>query len=143
MPISNCPRCKKLFDKRKFPVCPKCEPHEQADYEQIRETLGKVPHLSAEEIAIEANMDRDVVLRMLEQGLIQIVTVNQTVKCGRCGAPAISISKRLCQSCLEKLNAEAAIQQSRIKLPPKKNAQVGEMVVNVRKAVQSKRKRGE
>ncbi|HIJ65782.1 MAG TPA: hypothetical protein HPP77_07500 [Candidatus Hydrogenedentes bacterium] len=140
MPIATCPRCKRVFDKGSIPVCPKCESDEQSDYERIREVLERLPHLNAEEIALEADIDRDTVLRMLEQGLIQNVSINQQIKCGRCGAPAISISKRLCQACLEKMNAEAALAQSKVKLPPKKSAQVGETMMNVRKTIQSKRK---
>ena len=140
MAIATCPRCKKMFDKQALPICAKCEPKEQKDYELIRETLEKMPNLNAEEIAIEVNLGHEVVLRMMDQGLIQSVSVNQTIKCGRCGNPAISVSKRLCQTCLEKLNTEVAMQQSKVKMAPKKNAQVGECIANVRKTLSNKRK---
>ncbi len=140
MPLASCPRCKSMFSKGRVAVCAKCEPEEAADFEKIREVLEKIPHLNAEEAAEEAGISRDCVLRMLDQGLVQNVTVNERVKCGRCGAPAISISKRLCQACLEKLNVELAMEQSKIKLPPKKTAQLGEVMMNVRKTIEGKRK---
>jgi len=140
MPIATCPRCNRMFEKRGAPVCPKCEPDEYADYEQVRELLAHTPHLNADEIAREADLDRGVILRMIEQGLIQNMSINEEVRCGRCGAPAISISKRLCQACLEKLNAEVALQQSRIKMPAKKGPRIGEAGKHVHGAFESKRR---
>ena len=139
MALSACPRCNAMFNKGHSLVCLKCEPEEQQDSEKIREVLARIPNLNAAEIAEEADVPRDCVVRMIDQGLIQNVTVNAQVRCGRCGAPAISISKKLCQTCLEKLNVELAREQSKVKLAPKKITQVGDVMGSVRKTLDQKR----
>jgi len=126
MPLTTCPRCKKLFDKVHTAVCTRCQSEEDRDYDRIRAVLDRSPNLNAEQVAAEAEVDVQCVVRMLEEGLITNVNLAEKVKCGRCGAPAISMNKRLCQSCLEKLNTEVAAAQSKIKLKDKKDVQVGE-----------------
>jgi ribosomal protein L37E len=63
---------------------------------------------------------------MLEMGELTNVGLGEQPRCGRCGAPAISVSKKLCQGCLEKLNAEMAQAQRTIKLKDKPQARIGE-----------------
>ncbi len=125
MPLSKCPRCKKIFDKVSSAVCVNCQKDEDSDFDKIRSVLDRTPNLKAEEVAQEAQVSVQCVLRMLQEGLISNATISN-VKCGRCGAPAISMNKKLCQVCLDKLNAEVAAQQMRIKLDGKKSTQVGE-----------------
>jgi len=139
MPLTTCPRCKKIFDKGTVAVCPKCQDAENSDYDKIRAVLDRNPNLNSEQVAVEAEVNVQVVMRMLEEGLIANVNLTEKVKCGRCGAPAISMSKKLCQSCLEKLNAQVAAAQGKIKLSDKKKVQVGEYL-HARKAFEEKRR---
>lgn len=138
MPLAKCARCGKMFDKQSSVVCLKCQPDEDADYDKIRRVLDETPNLSSEQVSATAGVALAVVLRMLDEGFLTS-TLSGQVKCGRCGAPAISASKKLCQACLEKLNAQVAAAQSKIKLPDKKPADVNEYS-NVRKLLQEKRK---
>ncbi len=140
MPLAKCVRCARMFNKIQTPVCPACEPDEEADNEKIREVVNRDPSLNAEAVAEAAQVDISVVRRMLNEG--QLVTVLQAsdITCGRCGAPAISASKRLCQACLEKLNLEVAQAQASIKLGVKKNVEVGEYDLNVRRSIEQKRR---
>lgn len=139
MPLATCPRCKKMFEKSSSVVCPNCQEAENTDYDKIRTILDARPNLNAEQVSVESGVDVQVVLRMLEEGLISNVNTAEKVKCGRCGAPAISRSKRLCQACLEKLNAQVASMQSKIKLGDRKGVQVGEYL-HARKAFEQKRR---
>lgn len=139
MPLSQCARCQKIFDKGRSPVCPKCQTDEDLDYDKIRAVLDKFPTLNAEQTAVEAGVDVQCVLRMLEEGLIANISQSDVIKCGRCGSPAISKNKKLCQACLEKLNAQAASAQSKIKLRIKKDVQVGEYL-NVQKTYEMKKR---
>ncbi|MBX7257649.1 MAG: hypothetical protein K1Y02_14915 [Candidatus Hydrogenedentes bacterium] len=125
MPIAKCDRCGKIFDKVRSSICPACEPLEEDDYEIVRKALVEKPGQSAEDIAEQTGVGLDCVLRLLASGRIETTSANLGIKCGRCGAPAISISKKLCESCLQKLNAEIAIQQSKIKLPKRKGIELG------------------
>jgi NMD protein affecting ribosome stability and mRNA decay len=126
MPLTKCPRCKRLFERIHSAVCQRCQADEDADFDKIRAVLDRLPNLNMEEVSTEANVPIECVMRMLDEGLITNVSLNQDVKCGRCGAPAISQSKKLCQACLDKLNAEVAAAQGRIKLDQKKPMQIGE-----------------
>lgn len=125
MALSTCPRCDKLFNKGDAVVCPVCLPDEEDDYERVRQALQDNPEMSAEDLAGAADIELKCILRFLEDGRIETTAANKTVVCGRCGAPAISLSKRLCESCLQKLNAELTMQQGEIQLTKKKRVEVG------------------
>ncbi len=106
--IKKCGRCGKIFSSFTSKVCAACETEEEKDYARIRELLHETPGLSAEEVAEGAGVTLECVLRMLEAGRIQNEVFSDPVKCGRCGAPAISMRARLCQACLSKLDGECA-----------------------------------
>lgn len=139
MPLAACPRCKKIFDKARSAVCTRCQDAEDNDFDKIRAVLDRNPNLNAEQVAEQAQVNVDCVMRMIEEGLIASVSLAEQIKCGRCGAPAISLSKKLCQACLEKLNAEMAQAQSKIKIGQKKQVQVDEYL-HARKALEEKRR---
>ena len=142
MPLATCPRCKTLFQKEGgHSVCPKCVEGEDADYEKVREALEETPSQSAEQVSEETGVDLNCVLRLLDSGRIETTAANIGVRCGRCGAPAISISKRLCEACLQKLNAKLAAEQSKIRLPKKKSVEVG-TALNVPDSLDAKREAG-
>lgn len=128
MPLSACPRCKKMFNKTaEAQVCSSCEAAEKSDYEKVREVLAKDSSLNAEQAAKAAEVPIGVVQRMLKEGSLAVVNPMEKILCGRCGErPAISAAKRLCEPCLDKLNAEVAQATQAIKLGEKRNAQVGE-----------------
>jgi DNA-directed RNA polymerase subunit M/transcription elongation factor TFIIS len=128
MALVSCPRCKKLFDKGVALICAKCQPEEDADYGKIRAVLDRSPQLNAEEVAAEAEVPVACVMRMLQEGLITNVSLTEKIKCGRCGAPAISFTKKLCQACLDKLNAEVAVAQGKIHIKEKRQIQIGDFL---------------
>mgnify|MGYP005840636935 CR=1 FL=1 len=125
MPLASCERCGKLFSKTSLPICPKCEPAEESDYEKVREAIEKAPDRTAEQLAEDTGVDLACVLRLVETGRVRVMGASDQVRCGRCGAPAISFSKRLCQACLDKLNQELADEQAKIRLPKRKDVQIG------------------
>lgn len=139
MPLAKCVRCEKLFDKLNHPVCPACMPEEEEDYEKVRECLADHPEMSAEGISEITGVEIPCVMRMLDQGMISNTLFTGTIKCGRCGAPAISPSKRLCNGCLEKLNQQVARQRSQIQTRQRKRVQIGEYG-GIRETIEEKRK---
>lgn len=141
MPLAKCPRCTKMFNKAHNLVCPACQTQEDADAELIRGSLEENPNLNAEQVSELTGVDIQVVLRLVEQGAIMNVTAleGEKIRCGRCGAPAISASKRLCQGCLEKLNSEVAIAQRNVRLGERKKVEVDTFHDNVRQALENKR----
>lgn len=108
MPLQKCARCDKLFFKVDTPICDGCQPEEDSDYARIRDALAQHPQLDAKSLAQTADVALECVLRMLREGRIESAESLGDAKCGRCGAPAISASKRLCDKCLFELDRECA-----------------------------------
>lgn len=125
MPLGKCARCEKIFAKSGSNVCAVCEPLEEADFERARQALSDTPNQTAEQLADGTGIELSCILRFLNEGRIRTISADHPVKCGRCGAPAISASKKLCEACLHKLNVEIAEQQAKIKLPKKKHTALG------------------
>lgn len=136
MPIAKCPRCGTLFDKAKKVVCATCEPEERAEYDKVLAYIQGNPDHTIEEIVDTTGVKREVVERMTDQGVVMKTANVGEVKCGRCGAPAISLTKRLCENCLAELQRNIAKETSSIKLPQKKNVQIFSHVAD---AIEAKR----
>jgi hypothetical protein len=132
-----------MFNKVHTVVCPVCLPAEDQDAEAVRESLEENPNLNAEQVAEMTGVNIQVVLRLIDQGAIACATEleGHVVRCGRCGAPAISASKRLCQACLEKLNTQVAIAQRNIHLGERKQVEVAQYHQNVRHALDQRRQK--
>jgi hypothetical protein len=144
MPLTKCLRCEKLFNKTTAPICTLCTPAEDADFEIIRSCVNENPDINAEAVAKLTSVDIKCVLRMIESGNISTVAITEMgsdFKCGQCGAPAISASKKLCQSCLEKLNKKMMQTRQSLQMGNKSQPQVGEYnSTSVRSSLDQKRK---
>ena len=140
MPLAKCVRCETLFNKIQSSVCGTCSEAEDDDFEMIRKTLEDNPEMNAEGIAEVSGVEIACVLRMMDSGAIAKISYGEAVKCGRCGAPAISSTKKLCQSCLEKLNREVSDAQKGIKLGDKKKVELGEYSASARDMLDKKRR---
>lgn len=125
MPLSKCPRCEDLFDKTTNLVCAECLDAEEKDHETVRDLLGEQSELNAAAVAELSGVDLKCVLRMVDMGKVASITLGEEATCGRCGAPAISATKRLCEPCLEKLDLEAIATKRNIQIAEKKNPEVG------------------
>lgn len=136
--VDKCVRCGRLFAKLESPVCLACVPAEDEDFFKIRALLQTVPGLNAEQLSEEAGVDLACVLRMIDQGLVSQISMGDAVHCGRCGAPAISLSKRLCESCLTQLDRECAeaMRELRDRIAAAPPVEIHE----VRRAVEEKRR---
>lgn len=106
--LAKCARCKELFARENGPVCPQCWAQEEAEYGRIREIMEFRQGLTVPEVAVAAQVSLDVVTRMLDAGHLVHHAEGEAPHCGRCGAPAISHSKRLCQACLIRLDQDCA-----------------------------------
>jgi ribosomal protein L37E len=140
MPLASCGRCGKMFNKVQANVCPGCIDDEEADYEKIRDVVSRNETLNVEQVSEAAGVDVLVVRRIIGEGRVAQVSLGEVPKCGKCGAPAISITKKLCQACLERMNVEVSKAQSQIKLEKKKETQIGAYDNNARKTFEAKRK---
>ncbi|MCC6152615.1 MAG: hypothetical protein IT367_02595 [Candidatus Hydrogenedentes bacterium] len=125
MALASCSKCKKLFQKVRKSICPACEAEEEDSYEVVRAYLSEHPGVNAEQVAEGTGVPIETVLRFIEEGRVEAAGAVSNVRCGQCGKPAISPTKRLCEACLAKLNVQLAKQQSKIRLPEKKDVDVG------------------
>lgn len=140
MPLAKCIRCDNLFDKTKQPVCAACLPDEESDYETIRAVVDEHPDMSAEAVAELSDVGLQVVMRMLDQGLVTNTSqIGGGAACGRCGSPAISASKKLCHACLEQLNQNVLKQKQDFNTQKKKSVEVGG-ASTVREMLEQKRR---
>ncbi len=138
--LEKCARCGKLFSRVSSSVCVACQAEEERDFAKIRKVLDRQTGLNPEQVAEEAQVSVECVLRMLDEGRIKNEDVGTPIKCGRCGAPAISASKRLCESCLVQLDYECAeaMREIRQKWAEERIQEGGGQAV--RKTVDSKRR---
>ena len=138
--IAMCPRCDRMFTQMASPVCYNCEPIEEADYKSIQIALDKSgEELSIEKVAEEAHVELACVMRMLDAGRIAQEGMASSVRCGRCGAPAISTRKRLCGACLGRLDQECT--EAMKKMKPGRVRRGGRARSNVHEVLQEKRGR--
>jgi hypothetical protein len=96
-------------------VCSKCEADEEADFEKVRDALDQLQDQNVEQIVESTGVSSDCVLRLIKDGRITDQHTSLTVECGMCGRPAMSIKKRLCESCLNKLNNKVLIDANRVR----------------------------
>lgn len=141
MSLTKCARCKKPFNKLRSTICPQCHDDEERDYDQIRDAMREHEgrQFNAEEMAKLVEVDIAVVLRMLDEGLLSNVEIGKSVICGMCGAPAISMRKKLCQRCLIKLDQKVAMQRAQMRSAEKKVARVDEQLESVHETLDNKR----
>lgn len=102
--LSRCARCSAVYVRIRVAVCHHCIDDEEEDFRNIRDILHEYDNLNVARVAELAEVTEACVLRMLEEGLIVNQEVNNDVKCGKCGKPALSTSQRLCAHCLTELD---------------------------------------
>lgn len=112
--LATCARCKRLFTKSDFEVCANCRDAELADYDKIRNALAENESLSAAAVAELTGVSLACVLRMVEHGGAKATSAEEQLRCGMCGAPAISARQRICESCLKKLDLEVSVMRERV-----------------------------
>ena len=108
--LEKCPRCNKLFSVNTMPVGQTCIPAGEKDWDTALPVLTENPGMNGAALSKESGVPLDVVMRMIDSGYVEEDSdeLNEKIKCGRCGAPAISRSKRLCPPCLSRLEMEVA-----------------------------------
>lgn len=139
--VKVCPRCNQPYFKIGVQVCPKCQPMEEAEYALINQVLVTQPGLDPDSLAEEAGVKLACVLRMLKSGRLQSMVESEIPVCGRCGAPAISHSKKLCTTCLGHLDQECAdsMREMREALAAKRSASLKGTPHKVHEALSAKR----
>ena len=139
--IAKCPRCGRFFSKVLRSVCNNCAVDEDRDFQLVREVLRSQPGLCIEDVAKESGVPLETVMRMLDDGMVATTQFSTGITCGRCGAPAISQSQRLCFACLGKMDRECldAMRDLRAKLDKNALPESKRKTSHARELVEEKR----
>jgi len=108
MALANCARCNGVFNKVSSALCPACAEQEERDFQIVSEALREHPGQTVEELAENTGVSKRTILRLIKCERIASDADLAGVKCGKCGAPAISLSTRLCQRCAAEMSRAAA-----------------------------------
>ena len=108
MALANCERCNGIFNRVSTPLCPSCIEQEEQDLQTVNTALREQPGQTVEELAQSTGVSKRTILRLIKCERIASDATLAGVKCGKCGAPAISLSTRLCQRCAAEMSRAAA-----------------------------------
>jgi flagellar operon protein (TIGR03826 family) len=103
MPIANCKRCGRIFNRVRRDICPVCVAEEDQAFEKVRAYLRQHRYASLPETSEATGVDIDLITEMIKSGrLILRDNPNFTYACERCGAP--TQVGRYCQACSTELS---------------------------------------
>ena len=103
MQAKNCPRCGKLFNEIKSPVCPACEKAEEDDFQRVREYIGENELSTLQEISEATGVRAKKIIQYIKDGRLEVTNgMNGEIVCESCATPLRR--GRFCDKCLIALN---------------------------------------
>ncbi len=110
MSIANCTRCRKPFQRKKSPLCPKCDIDVKIHVSHIYNFVQKNPQMSLQEISTHCNIPLKEVEELFFAGKLGIATQDIVYQCQGCSCELNAQMRggRFCPNCLGKLEAEMA-----------------------------------
>lgn len=108
MALANCEGCNKVFNKVTTSLCPACIEQEERDLKTINEALRDEPNQTVAQLSEKTGVNKKMILRLLKDQRIASEANLVDMKCGKCGAPAISLSVKLCKRCAAEISRTAA-----------------------------------
>ena len=112
MPLANCSKCGKLYNKVLHDLCPACSEQIEQDFKKVYAFLKENGPAHIDIVHEETGVEKKLIMKFLAEGRFEGVSVSY--KCERCGA-SIS-SGKLCAKCAQELNAQ--IQKMQQDTPP-------------------------
>ena len=103
MEVVNCPRCGKVFNKIRSPLCPACEKEEERMFQTVREYIDDNQDCTLNELSEGTGVSPKKILRYIREGRLEISKgMHGDVRCEVCNRP---ISQgRYCDTCMIKMN---------------------------------------
>lgn len=107
MPLDNCARCGKLFNRLSRPICPDCAREEERQVGVVMDFLKDNPSATIEEISQSTGVDSQIILRLIRDYRLR-ATGGYSVprNCKACGAPIDA--GQYCGHCLRKFSQALA-----------------------------------
>ncbi len=132
MALANCKGCNKIFNKLSGPLCPACVEQDEADLKTVNEALREEANQTVAQLSEKTGVSKKTILRLLKDQRIASEASLADIKCGKCGAPAISLSVKLCKRCAAEISRTAAKACARVAQasgrasPPRKQTDASE-----------------
>lgn len=86
MPLSNCPRCKRVFNKLAgVPMCDACRQREEEEFELCYQFLRKTPNASIAEVSEGTGVEASRIMEFYRTG--RLIAGDAGYPCEKCGGP--------------------------------------------------------
>ncbi|HEY9856618.1 MAG TPA: hypothetical protein V6D05_12825 [Stenomitos sp.] len=86
MSLSNCPRCKRVFNKNAgVSLCDACRQREEEDFDLCYQFLRKQPNASIAEVSEETGVEKARIMEFYRNG--RLIAGDAGYPCEKCGGP--------------------------------------------------------
>lgn len=86
MPLSNCPRCKRVFNKLAgVAMCDACRQREEDDFEACYQFLRQTPNASIAEVSEGTGVEASRIMEFYRTG--RLIAGDAGYPCEKCGGP--------------------------------------------------------
>jgi predicted amidophosphoribosyltransferase len=108
MPVANCSKCNKLFQRTTVPFCPACQQESQSHISAVYRFIYDHPNLTTEEIAKQCDVPLKELEAMLFSGKLGTAAERVISHCQSCNRsiPALKQKGRFCPACALKLEVK-------------------------------------
>lgn len=111
MPIANCPKCQKVFQRAMNLLCPTCHQASLGQANRVCQFIERHPHRTLEEIANACEIPLKDLEALLYSGKLGALIQQIIVHCQSCNnliAP-LGTTGRFCASCTHKLENKTGV----------------------------------
>ena len=101
--FKRCKLCGRIFQGRVSEYCEECLRKMDEKFIKVRNYLYEYPNATVMEVVEETGVDEETILRLLEDGRLQMRDVRGMLRCEKCGRPIQG--GRLCENCKRSVNS--------------------------------------
>jgi len=98
MEITNCVRCKKVFQRIKDPICDECKKKDDELFDAVKDFLNENPSSTIMQIAEATGASHKRIMQWLRDGRLELVEGEGELTCRHCGVEITT--GVLCDECL-------------------------------------------
>lgn len=111
MPIANCAKCSKVFQRTSNPVCVECQQASASQISLVYRFLQNNPRVTLDEIAKYCKMAYKELEEMFLAGKLGTAAHSIIYPCQRCNCPMTATMRRgrFCINCAEKIGSQAGL----------------------------------
>ncbi|MCL1936368.1 MAG: hypothetical protein FWF57_08365 [Defluviitaleaceae bacterium] len=100
--LSNCPRCKTVFNSSIYTICDNCRKEEENEVVKVREYIIENPGITLSNLSIETDISVKRIIKYIREGKIELSSPE--IECERCKTK-IRLG-RYCADCSKKMHKE-------------------------------------